>query len=182
MKDELTLLKERADDLGIPYSNSIGVDTLRKRVNDAITPAKEESDETEAEGTKETKAGKKKSARQIAQEEQLALVRIRLTNMNPAKKDVPGAIYSISNKHIGIVRKYVPYVGAEAGYHVPRCIYELLKRKEFQQVRKIRDKNAVGGERYENTNVREFAIEVLPDLTQKELDDLALEQATTSRI
>ena len=178
MKDELTLLKERADDLGIEYSNNIGLESLRKRVNDFLTPAVEEEEEEVV----VAKDGKKKSKRQIAQEEQLPLVRIRLTCMNPAKKDIPGAIYTIANKDVGIVRKFVPFTGAESGYHVPKCIYELLKRKEFQQVRVIKDKSSLGGKRYVNVAIKEFAIEVLPNLTEKELAELALEQATTGRV
>lgn len=177
MKDELTLLKERADDLGIKYSNNIGLESLKARVNEALSPKVQETEEEVV-----TKDGAKKSARQKAQEEQLALVRIRLTCMNPAKKDIPGAIYTIANKNIGIVRKYVPFTGAENGYHVPRCIYELLKRKEFQQVRTVKDNTVLGGVRYVNTNVKEFAIEKLPPLTKEELKDLAHEQATTGRV
>lgn len=99
------------------------------------------------------------------------LVRIRLTCMNPNKKDLPGEIFTIGNRYIGTVRKFVPYVEQPDGYHVENCIFEELKNRKFLNIRT--DKKGIPQTNY----VPEFAIEVLPQLTQKELRALAQRQA-----
>lgn len=176
MNDELTLLKKQADVLGIRYSNNIGVDTLREKVKDAL------ADRSEQDAESQEKAKEAKQSLKEKRNEAMKLVRIRVTNMNPAKKNVPGGIYTVGSKDIGIVRKYVPYHDTEEGYHVPNCIYERLKQITFKQHTTVKDRNVLGGERHESREVKEFAIEVLPPLTKEELQKLADDQKATGRV
>lgn len=170
--EELQLLKERADLLGIKYSNNIGLDTLRAKVNEKL----EEKDIATESVTN------KASLRAKIRKEQLKLVRIRLTVMNPAKKAWRGEIFTFANSVIGTVKKFVPY-GPKFytnGYHVPYCIYSLLKEKQFLDINTTTDKE--GKINVTTQLVPEFSIEVLPNLTQEELDKLAMEQAAGNRL
>ena len=169
--EELALLKQRADVLGIKYSNNIGVDTLRTKVNEKLE---------EATLGKESVLDKA-ALRKKVQDEQLKLVRIRLTCMNPAKKAWRGEIFTIANAYLGTVKKFVPYDARfyQNGYHVPFCIYRLLKDKTFLNIETREEK----GKTYVHTSyVPEFSIEVLPDLTPEELEELARAQQAGNRI
>lgn len=72
------------------------------------------------------------------------------------------------------MKKYIPFGEAtEEGYHVPFCIYQILKAREFLN---IRIKKVNGRPVVETGMVREFALEVLDPLTPKELAQLRANQ------
>lgn len=162
---ELTKLKERADMMGISYHPSIGVEKLREKVN-AKLQGETEEEKPESESTL--------SLREERIKEGTKLVRIRLTCMNPAKSEWKGEIISVGNKAIGNVRKFIPFEGYEDGYHVPQIIYNFLKNRKFQRFRTVKTKNGVEVKRAELVN--EFAVEVLPPLTEEELAQLRADQ------
>ncbi len=186
--DELTFLKERAKVMGIPFSNNISLETLRKRIADK----KEGKDEPEVNplaGDSEiaaitTDAPKKLDAKQNAlalrklmHREQMKLVRVRITNMDPKKKDLPGEIWTVANEYLGNVRKMIPYgEQTDDGFHIPYCLFRLLQSKRFLHIRTVKDR-VTGLERQENQWVKEFSLDVLPDLTKEELASLAAAQA-----
>lgn len=131
-------------------------------------------------------AGKKPAAVMTERERVLAdsmkLVRCRVTNMNPAKGNLHGEMFTVANKFIGTVKKFVPYGEAtDDGYHMPNVIYEDLASRKFLQIRTVKDKRT-GVERVESTWVREFSLEVLPQLTQEELNRLAIAQAAAGSV
>lgn len=169
--EELSLLKERADLLGIKYSKNVGVDTLRTKVNEKLETQKIASET----------ALDRAALRKKCQDEQLKLVRIRLQVMNPAKNSWHGEIFTLANSIIGTVKKFVPYDPKyyTNGYHVPFCIYNMLKEKTYKHTvtKDVNGKTVVSTE-----YVPEFSIQVLPQLTQEELDALALEQAAGNRL
>lgn len=106
------------------------------------------------------------------QHTEMALVRCQIYNNNPAKTDLHGEIFSIQNKYLGVVRKFIPYGDAtENGYHIPRILMNMLKSKKYLQVRTLKEAN--GFERVEKRIVPEFTIRELPPLTREELDKLA---------
>jgi hypothetical protein len=106
----------------------------------------------------------------------MKLVRLRITNMDPKKKELPGEIYTVANDVIGTIRKYVPFgEKTDEGYHVPYILYQMLKGRKFLSIRTVRGAN--GSERVEHTYANEFALEVLEPLTQDELNKLAAAQA-----
>lgn len=122
-----------------------------------------------------------KSLRQAQMEEQMKLVRLRITNLDPKKKDLPGEILTVANRFIGTVRKYVPYGEVtDNGWHVPQCIYQMLKDREFLNIR-VR-KGSRGQEIVETNWAREFALDVLEPLTEVELARLAAAQAAGNNI
>lgn len=200
---ELQLLKEKAKVMGITHSPNIGVEKLKAMIEakkqeidgsastaiantqaesgskiNALTgqPVEEEfvSTAVAVEGST-APVGKVKSLRAHLIETQTALVRLRITNMDPKKKNVPGEIFTVANEYIGTVRKYVPFgEQTDGGYHVPYCIYEFMKGRTFLDIQEKKGKN---GPEIKQRWVREFALEVLDPLTDAELARLAQTQA-----
>ena len=185
--DELALLKERAKQMGIPFSNNISLETLRKRISDKME-GKDVPEVNPLTGDTEiaaiTSAPAKLDAKQNAlalrkmmQREQMKLVRVRITNMDPKKKDLPGEIWTVSNEYLGNVRKMIPYgEQTDEGFHIPYCLFRLLQSKRFLHIRTVKDR-VTGVERQEKQWVKEFSLDVLPDLTKEELARLAAAQA-----
>lgn len=180
-QDELSTLKARADQLGISYHPSIGLAKLREKVNAAIEGTQVEPDEQEdapvqaksAAARQETEAEIRTRMRQ----EQLALVRIRLTCMNPQKSEWEGEVFTVGNALVGSITKYVPF-NAEDGWHVPQILLDTLQDRHCQIFTSVKAKNGVDVR--QGKLIKEFAIEILPPLTQRELKDLAQRQAMAS--
>lgn len=157
-------LKDFADSLDIKYHPSISAEKLAEKIENA---GKVEEPEVEEPVKAETPEELKKEA--------TALVRCRVTCMNPAKREWEGELFCVGNKYIGTIKKYVPY-GVE--WHVPRVIFNMIKEKECQVF--ISEKRRTGtGNATSRTGrlIKEFAVEELPQLTEKELKALAQRQA-----
>ena len=76
---------------------------------------------------------------------------------------------------LGTVRKYIPYGDqSDNGYHIPFCIYQMLKDRQFLNIRTGKDRR--GQVKVEQGMAREFAIEVLEQLTPEELYKLGQAQ------
>lgn len=102
------------------------------------------------------------------------LIRCRITNMDPKKKDLQGEIITVANGIVGTVRKFVPFgERTENGWMIEQFIYNMLSKRKFLQVR-VRIVN--GREVVESKYVKEFAIEILPQLTPAEINQLATAQ------
>jgi hypothetical protein len=190
--NELDLLKDRARMMGITFSNNISVETLRKKIADKMEGKADEpepqvaADSLEQVFAPNPLAGqnepvKKKTLRQHLHDEQMKMVRVRITNMDPKKKDLPGEIFTVANEHLGTVRKYIPYGEVtEDGYHIPHIIFKQLEARRFQNIRTIKGKNGVP--RVESNWAKEFSLEVLPPLTTDELKRLAIAQAAAGGV
>ena len=181
--EELTLLKQRADLMGVQYHPNISVDKLKARINAKLNdePELAELDEpvtTEATRTFTFKPETKAETMDRLRREAGRLVRIRVTCMNPNKKDWDGDVFTVSNSAVGTFRKYVPF-NAEEGWHVPNMIFEYIKEKNFVH-HYIEKKD--GREINRHKLVKEFAVEVLDPLTDQELKDLAQRQALSRSI
>jgi len=158
---EIDTLKERADQMGIPYHPSIGLEKLREKVNARLN------------GTPETEAETVMQQQEKARKKANKLVRIRISNMNPAKKAWPGEIISVSNDIIGCVKKYIPF-NAENGWHVPQVLLGVLNDRVYPAYYAV----TVNGQSVKRRKLlKEFSIEILPNLTKAELLELAKTQA-----
>jgi len=181
-QDELASLKARADMLGVTYHPSIGLEKLREKVAEALAkePASKEPDAKKApEPVVEAEVETLGQRRRRLKLEALALVRIRVTCMNPAKKEWEGEIFTVGNSAVGSVTKYVPF-NADEGWHVPKIIYEQLVQRQCQVFYTERSKNGINVRK--GKLIREFAIEVMPSLTKDELEELARRQAAAHSI
>lgn len=178
--DELSLLKMQAKTLGIVYSNNIGVDTLRAKIKAKLEDTAEiveAGSNTPADEAATSKPVKRKTLRQHLQDEQMKLIRVRIMNLDPKKKNLHGEIFTVANEYIGTVKKFVPYGEVtDNGYHLPMILYKELDDRKFLNVRTIKGRNG-DTTRVETNWVKEFAFEVLPPLTQSDLDKLATQQA-----
>ena len=172
--DELASLKARADKLGIKYHPSISTTKLREKVQEALSddvvPAKTEAvKDTGKETDIQLKARKRREAN--------ALIRIRVSCMNPNKKEWDGEIITTGNTNTGTIKKFVPF-NSDEGYHVPHMIYEQLLQRQCQVFVTVKDNR--GNKVRKGKLIKEFAVEVLPPLTEKELKELAQRQAMAS--
>lgn len=174
MSERLAELKAYADEQGIKYHPAIGEDALEQKIQDW----QEEQDvaklATKQQETEKEKPSTPKSNRRKMKDEQLKLVRVRVTCMNPNKKEWEGEIFTASNALVGTVKKYVPF-NLDDAWHIPQIILNVMKEREFQHFFQKKDER--GNRVTEGRNVKEFAIEVLPPLTEEELKELARVQA-----
>lgn len=197
--DELTALKQRADLMGLSYHPSIGVEKLRIKIAEALqgvtststtsedttqepakaaapdVPANMQAIQNEDDGStkyviKETPEQKRARIRREANE----MVRIRVTCMNPAKKEWHGEIFTVGNAAVGTIKKFVPF-NAEEGWHVPRMLLQMMEQRQCQIFVNGKSKNGVTFR--QGKLIKEFAIEILPALTEQELRELARRQA-----
>lgn len=188
-KERLPILKQRADLMGITYSNNIGYDALKEKIDAKLNgeqaqSIKEANDAMDS-GTKSAPLGEdldKLSPADRLRREQLALVRVRITNMDPKKKDLPGEIFTVANRVLGTIRKFIPYgEQTENGYHIPVILFNELNSRKFNHVTTKKDpatKTDVPVSKW----VKEFSLEVLPPLTKEELEQLATAQIAAGSV
>lgn len=194
--DELAVLKQRAQMMGIDFSNNIKVETLRKKIQDKLEAADkaeaeaardlDEDEQAQADGEAHNaltgSRSPKKSLRDELIETQTRLVRCRITNMDPKDKDLHGEVFTVGNEYIGTIRKFVPYGEAtDDGYHIPFCIYQMLEEKRFLNIRTVKD-TRTGVNRTEQKWAKKFAIEILEPLTPEELERLAAAQIAAGSV
>lgn len=171
--NELDTLKARADMLGIKYHPNIKLESLRHKVNAKLEGVIVVDEEEEME---EVKPMNKMAVRKEARDKALKLVRIRLSCMDPAKNQLQGEIITVSNNVVGDVKKYIPYNTDfyENGYHVPNIIYKYLLNRKYSSFREVKTAH---GPVIQSSLANAYSIEVLPQLTEKELQALARQQA-----
>lgn len=182
--DELSLLKQRADIMGIVYHPNIGTDKLKAKIQEKLdtpinkpTPVSKEEFETiqAAEVADVFTQEKALTPTQIAmnlRKECLKLVRIRVTNMNPLNANRKGDIFSVGNSQIGFIKKFVPY-NSDVGYHVPQILLTQMQSKKFMTHYEVK----VGNKTVKRHRlIPELAIEILPPLTTQELQELKQRQ------
>jgi hypothetical protein len=182
------MLMQKARIMGISFSNNISEEALAEKINAKLnneTPPKEgtTSDLNPLAGDKAGAVpAAKKTLRQRIVDEEMALVRVRVTNMDPKKKDLRGEIMTVANDYLGTVRKFVPFgEDTDEGYHIPKCILTMMQERRFLQIREVRDRKT-GIVRPETAWVREFGIEILPPLTEQELKQLATAQIAAGTV
>lgn len=172
-KTQLEILQERADTLGIVYTSETSVDDLKAKVSAKLNG--DEEPKEKAASKDESEIEKANRERQEAFLEATKLIRCRITNMNPAKADLACETFWVSNGIVGVVSRTIPYGEQADGWHVEQMLLNMLLEKKFQQIRTIKGPN---GQMIPQTKwVKEFAIEILPPLTEKELKILANKQA-----
>lgn len=188
--DERTMLMQRARMMGLTISNNIGIDTLRQRIADAMAGNKgndEKVDQLDGPAPMRDpslpKADTPQTLRQKILAENMRLIRVRITNLDPKKKDLPGEVITVANGYLGTVRKYIPFGEVtENGYHIPYVLYKMLKNRKFLNIRTRKDRNNGNNIIVEQNWVPEFALEVLDPLTKEELAKLAAAQSAAGGV
>lgn len=169
--DQLTMLKRRADQMDISYGPNIGVDELAKRIKAKLEgkpmPAAEEAPLAPT------------NTRQDMMNDAMRLVRCRIANLNPNKKDLSGEIVTVSNRFIGAVRRFVPFGElTDDGWHIENVLLQELLDRKFLDIRVVKKRGQP--DRVTEQWVKEFAIEILEPLTEEELRTLANQQAAAN--
>ena len=178
-KEEKRILRAKLSKLGIASSPNSSLELLRAKLAEAegntepSTLAQEEVAETKPTVTQAVES--KADITNRVKKEATKLIRVRIKNLNPYKQDLHGEIFTVANEVIGKVSKYVPYDDAGDSYHIPNCIYKMLLSKKYLQVKTITDP-VTKTRRVTQSWVPEFSIEILPQLTTEQLEELAFKQ------
>ncbi len=160
---ELDSLKQIATNIGITYSGNIGVETLKKKIEEA-----------------KSKVANEKSSSMISQvnarhadvrSESTKLVRVRVANMNPADRAQKGVLITVSNAAVGTLKKFVPF---NVDFHIPQIMYNVMKAKKFRVTET--EKTSSGRKVTRNIFQHAYSIEKLPQLSSKALSNLADDQ------
>lgn len=172
---ELESLRARADQMGIEYHHNTGVKKLKAKIHARLNPESAADYPLEEQGLAGLIIPETAGQRRVRlTREAGALIRVRVTNMNPNKKEYEGEIYTVSNSVVGTFRKYVPF-NAEDGWHVPKIMLEMMKEKECQVFYTIRNERNVKVRK--GKIIKELAIEYMNPLTQQEINVLGASQA-----
>jgi hypothetical protein len=118
----------------------------------------------------ETPGQKRKRLRNWATEK----IRVRVTCMNPNKKEWQGEIFTVGNGAVGTLKEFIPF-NTPDGWHVSRMILETMQARQCQIF--VNKKTQGGITVREGVLIKEFAIELLDPLTPTEISELARRQA-----
>ena len=203
---DIEAYKSKADLLGIKYHPNIGAETLRNKITEHMAkidqPAAPKSELVDEEpefiepvlqpavpnlapaavespvAASPVHVAKRIPVAETAREkayrikmEASALVRIRITCMNPHKREWEGEIFTVANK-ICNFKKFVPY---NEVWHVPNMVLNMIQERQCQVF--ITTKGSRGFKSRTGKLIKEFGVEILPNLTKEELADLAQRQA-----
>lgn len=175
--DEMTLLRARAAQLGIQVAPNIKADTLRKRIDAKLTGEPAEPEEAETPAPAQTRAQAVHSLMENTSENARKLVRCTIICNDPARKDLRGEVFCVSNRFFGTIRRLVPYSRhAAESWHVEYALLRMLQRKKFYRVNQEIDKTT--GRTVDRSElVPLFTISLLEPLSKAELANLATAQA-----
>lgn len=187
---DLARLKEQADLMGIVYSNNIGEDTLRRKINEhmealekdnvakiASTPVPEPVDPL-ADLDPHTRTAIE------LDRDYTHKIRVVVEVNDPDKKTLMGEFITISNRYIGTVREFVPY-GDEGGkgWHLPLIIVEHLETHRYLHKRNgTQEINGAKVPKVHTSWQPAYNVRRLPAYTAEELAALAQAQLATGRV
>lgn len=168
---QLADLKALADSKGIKYHPNIKAATLRTKIADDqpehVTSSLESRAATNA--LEAAEANKQVADKTITSLHQT--VRVRVQCMVQAKKDYDGEYFTVANSKLGSITKYVHF---GTPWHIPEFLLDVLKEKKNQVFTEKKGPNGTKGKK--GKSVSAYSVEILPDLTQEELDELKAQQ------
>lgn len=194
-RSELEVLQEKATALGIQFRSNTGVEKLREKINavlnDEAVGDEEEDEAIEATSSipkpsaeagaatlKAAEAPRPKTEGELRRDRRMAahrLIRCRITCHNPNKNDWDAEYFSIGNDEIGTIRRLVPF---EVDWHVPEALLNFIKSKQYQHFYTVTEQTPMGPQKVRRSkSVREFSVEILPQLSEDELESLRKQQA-----
>lgn len=162
--DELLMLKQRADLMGIKYAPNISLETLKERVNKAMVDAEYPKNQSSA---KYANVSDDLYVEERAK--QSALVRVIVVCHDPSKNHLESELLAVENN---LVRdKRVVFFGKE--WHITRALLESLRDRKYQAFRKLK---TAQGEVHKPYLVPAYSIQELAPLTDAELAQIARKQ------
>ena len=170
INNDLTALKEKATLMGIKFHPASGAKSIQEKIDAKLNSNDEE--QTPVVKTAPVAETQQQMSVRI-KKEATALIRCRITCMNPNKTEWDGEIFCVGNSVIPTIKKMVPF---NQDFHVPRMMLDMIQDKKCQvfvtEIDPVTRKRSTKGKL-----IPEFAIDVLPPLTEKELTKLAQRQA-----
>ena len=119
----------------------------------------------------------KKKPEMTLEEKCLHLKRIIVTPNDPELSGHAGLVFTVLVSSVNngkAIKKYVPF-NNEEGWHVPNVICNQIANAEMQKFKSVKAPN--GDTVLQPYQAKKYNVQVLPDLTQKEIDKLAASQA-----
>ncbi|WP_038345666.1 hypothetical protein [Acinetobacter sp. A47] len=176
-QDERATLIQQATMLGIQFHPNIGTDTLRERVQAKLKEHTADLADGHFETSQPVKTSDEHAARMALRDEANKLIRVRVTCMDPMKKEFQGEYYTVANSEVGTIRKYVLF---NEEYHLPNFIVKQLQAKTCQIF--VTKKNDRGVPVRTGKSIKAYSVEILPQLTKDELAELAADQRARKAI
>lgn len=146
------------------------------KVKPLVAPAKENKP------TKEATAAMVEATTVTKEQRALKLSRIIVTPNDPNMSAYHGLIFTVGSSSVKggrMIKKYVPF-NNENGWHVPQIIIDQIENAEMQKFRSVTLKN--GAKTMQPYITKKFNVQVLPPLTQDEMDALAASQQAKAGI
>ena len=168
-------LKQKADTLGVSYSPNIGYATLLKKVQEASVPATSTTTLTvpvnEYTGLK-TPEGIEAENRLNLQRNMSKLVRCIITSNDPAMREHDTTpFYAVSNSAVTLPKQTFPL---NVEWHVPQAYVDYMLSMKCGIP--VKSKDEKGRTITVRKSISKYNINILPPLTQDELDSLKTAQ------
>ena len=182
LPSQLEKLKARAKTLGIKHHPSIGEEKLRAKINARMDDKPEPIDSSVYVAAAPVGLPKPETRAQRTQrqrKEASRLIRVRISCMNPNKKEWEGEIFTVSNSVVGTFKKYVPF-NTEEGWHVPQMILNMIQERKCQVFFTVKGQR--GNKVRQGKLIKEFSGDILEPLNQKQREDLAKPQAMANNL
>ena len=117
----------------------------------------------------------------LRNDDAMKLIRVIVRPNDPLKLESGGEIFTYGSNVINngkAVKKYIPFNNKE-GWHIPNIIYQNIIATECQIFKKV---TRNGQDTMEAVKIKAYNVEVLPALTQAEIDKIAIKQKATSSV
>ncbi len=173
---ELQILKDHAEDIGLKYHHKVGAAKLRAQIqaHESDTEEPDLKPEPEVVQTKRIKPPPGTKKRQAN-----TLIRVRVTCMNPNKREWHGEVLACGNRFIGNIKKYIPFDNPE-GWHVPHILVDRMQKAKCQIF--VERRNSRGEKIKQGKLIPEYNVEIMDPLTRDEMKALATQQALNHSI
>lgn len=164
-------LRDIADELGLEYPKNIGKAKLLEKIQE---------DELAVEGKPAIVEGVKPKKKETAAEikkRMNKLIRCTVSSNDPQYTGRNGVTMQVGNS-TAIVGKFVPF---NTVWHMQEPVYKSLLKRTFRKT-VFKTDRTTGMKVPVTTTHKSFVIEVLPDLTEKEVKALAADQSARGSI
>jgi len=180
-------LREQARSLGLKFHPATGAKKLRALLAKhaeqtmGLSPADiiEMADEPEEKAAPAAKKETRGEYIERIRREQERLIRVIVHCNNDDKQELQGDIFSVANGYVGPIKRFVPFDN-DNGWHIEKILLDFLKEKRVQKWRNVKLANGMTEKQPYLTH--EYTIEILPPLTQEQLNKLAERQAARGSI
>ena len=187
---KLQHVRAQAEMLGVKHHHRAGIAKIQQLIDDHLiaqnselippVPAAEASIRTEpvVKGYEKivpmSEAEYKKEVQREARTKIGSLLRVRITCLDPHKKNWPGELISVGSAKFGTFKRYIPFDMEEA-WHIPKIIYDVLNERMCSVP--IKKKDDRGHKTTAYKQIKAYSISIEEPMTPEEIKELARQQA-----